>query len=50
MPHRLWWSARLAGDPGLSWLRTLEQAVFADTLKASEANVQRRLGGRVAGR
>jgi hypothetical protein len=50
MPHRLWWSARLAGDPGLSWLRTLVQAAFADTLKASEANVQRRLGGRVAGR
>jgi len=50
MPHRLWWSARLAGDPGLSWLRTLVQAALADTLKASEANVQRRLGGRVAGR
>jgi len=46
MPHRLWWSARLAGDPGLSWLRTLVQAAFVDTLKASEADVQRRLGGR----
>ncbi len=50
MPHRLWWSARLAGDPGLAGLRTLAQAIFADTLKASEADVQRRLDGCAAGR
>lgn len=37
MPHRLIWSARLAKDPGLCWLRDRVEQVLTEVIAAAEA-------------
>ncbi|WP_309679444.1 LysR substrate-binding domain-containing protein [Polaromonas sp.] len=47
LPHRFVWSARLASDPALRWLRAILAQCFAEVLQGSGVGVSAR---RAAGR
>lgn len=44
MPHRLVWSSRLAGEPGLRWIRERVLRVFGEVVTAAEAEVGGEIG------
>ncbi len=44
MPHRLVWSSRLAGEPGLRWICQHVQRVFGEVVSAAEAAVGGQIG------